>query len=67
VEPSPAEVAILPEPVASVPGAAEPAATAPSTPSSDSQPVSMVGGLAILVAGALVVVGGLAFRAGRRP
>ena len=64
-EPSPAEVAVLTEPVASVPRDADSATQAPSTPSSDDQPMSLVGGLALLVAASLAVIGGLALRAKR--
>jgi hypothetical protein len=65
VEPSPAQVALLPAPVASGSGGAATAtsAPAPSAPAADSQPVSLLGGLAVLVAAALAVIGGLAFRA----
>jgi hypothetical protein len=67
VEPSPAQVALLPAPVASGSGgaAAATSAPAPSAPAADSQPVSLLGGLAVLVAAALAVIGGLALRARR--
>jgi len=65
VKPSPAEVAVLPEPVASIVRDADSATQAPSTPSSADQPMSLVGGLALLVAASLAVIGGLALRARR--
>ncbi|HEY8987902.1 MAG TPA: hypothetical protein VIM39_02700, partial [Candidatus Limnocylindrales bacterium] len=65
LESSPAEVAVLTEPVAGVPRDADSATQAPSTPSSDDQPMSLVGGLALLVAASLAVIGGLALRARR--
>jgi len=67
LEPSPAQVALLPAPVTSGPGGAVAAtsSTAPSAPAADSQPASLLGGLAVLVAAALAVIGGLALRARR--
>jgi hypothetical protein len=67
VEASPAQVALLPAPVASGSGGAATAtsAPAPSAPAADSQPVSLLGGLVVLVAAALAVIAGLALRARR--
>jgi hypothetical protein len=65
VEPSPVQVALLPASASSgSPGAAA-ASPAPAAPTADRQPISLVGGLAVLVAAALAVIGSLALRARR--
>jgi hypothetical protein len=64
---SPAEVAVLPEPVASVAGRADSATTPPATPIAGDSTVGLLVGLALLVVAALAVTGGLAVRARRHP
>jgi hypothetical protein len=64
---TPAEVAVLPEPTASVPPGAGAAISSPSTPAAENSSPGLLGGLVLLVAAALAVTGGLALRSQRRP
>jgi hypothetical protein len=64
---TPAEVAALPEPVASASGRADSATITPATPVAGDSTGGLLAGLALLVVAALAVIGGLAFRARRSP